>query len=639
MSNSIPRRLAEPKLMRLSKSKLSAAKLALRPLGKEAVVVIIKVSHTHLPARTVAQEAGHVSRTGIHLINGPIVHGALMGDARSGLNCQAEFTVSWMETFQELGPLRRAQSRGSLASHDDHDDHDDHGDSNDQDSALNERDHSDKAMSARAPFVPQRPVSRPSESERVSDAHPTKSPVAGYEPFRPTGLLDPPHPVASDVQPSIGSTGDAVASSAKTADDSASHRFASKFKPLNLSGFTKKKSDPQPADGAPHAHLNPRPSLDVAASRVRTPKPFSAGLRARSGSNRPVSPFCPSSGSLSVNHFRAPTAPPLITRTDEFSSNEAHIVSSLKCSGFYDPSDALGRSQGSMLDHDRLSHAPESSFSTYRSRTVSQPSLASIHEVAEDEDAATAEPGGNIGPSAPNGYGDHTSAHDEEGAISETFQEDPRHHKGFRRTVKRSGRDEEDEDYEYGTSAKRYKLASYQDGLPGLYMGRAAHTLPSHPELERAVTPAQGDTLLAPPQPRRQPVKETSNQSEPRQALYRLLGQDLDIFVEAHADSYEQARKKWAECSMEEWTKGADNLTERFGKMLDYSIEGEFILASAKLTLYATLQASIDEHQEGLLNREKVFREARESLVKEGGAVIGSVPTFAMTEGPEREAA
>ena len=44
----------------------------------------------------------------------------------------------------------------------------------------------------------------------------------------------------------------------------------------------------------------------------------------------------------------------------------------------------------------------------------------------------------------------------------------------------------------------------------------------------------------------------------PKQALYQLLGQNLDICVEAHADAYQQARKKWSECSMEEWTKGAD---------------------------------------------------------------------------------
>ena len=41
-------------------------------------------------------------------------------------------------------------------------------------------------------------------------------------------------------------------------------------------------------------------------------------------------------------------------------------------------------------------------------------------------------------------------------------------------------------------------------------------------------------------------------------ALHRLLGQDLDIYVEAHVEAYEQAKKKWSECSMDEWKVGAD---------------------------------------------------------------------------------
>ncbi|OSC96246.1 hypothetical protein PYCCODRAFT_1440503 [Trametes coccinea BRFM310] len=45
--------------------------------------------------------------------------------------------------------------------------------------------------------------------------------------------------------------------------------------------------------------------------------------------------------------------------------------------------------------------------------------------------------------------------------------------------------------------------------------------------------------------------------------VYQLLGQDFDIFVEANADSYDQARKKWAECSGEEWTKGVRSLANR----------------------------------------------------------------------------
>ena len=52
--------------------------------------------------------------------------------------------------------------------------------------------------------------------------------------------------------------------------------------------------------------------------------------------------------------------------------------------------------------------------------------------------------------------------------------------------------------------------------------------------------------------------RKVTGYADSKQALYQLLGQDLDIYVEAHAVAYEQMRKKWTECSIDEWKKGAD---------------------------------------------------------------------------------
>lgn len=52
-------------------------------------------------------------------------------------------------------------------------------------------------------------------------------------------------------------------------------------------------------------------------------------------------------------------------------------------------------------------------------------------------------------------------------------------------------------------------------------------------------------------------------------ALYRLFGQDLDAYVDAHADTYEQAKKKWTECTVEEWRAGADGMTLPFYTVLE----------------------------------------------------------------------
>ena len=71
-------------------------------------------------------------------------------------------------------------------------------------------------------------------------------------------------------------------------------------------------------------------------------------------------------------------------------------------------------------------------------------------------------------------------------------------------------------------------------------------------EFARATPPAQPVPVIP------QDNQKVNGDADSKQALYKLLGQDLDICVEAHADAYEQARKKWAECSVDEWTRGAD---------------------------------------------------------------------------------
>ena len=47
------------------------------------------------------------------------------------------------------------------------------------------------------------------------------------------------------------------------------------------------------------------------------------------------------------------------------------------------------------------------------------------------------------------------------------------------------------------------------------------------------------------------------------EALYKLLGQELTSFVESHVDVYEEAKKRWSECSMDEWRAGADGASPR----------------------------------------------------------------------------
>ncbi|KAI0633929.1 hypothetical protein C8Q77DRAFT_1108513 [Trametes polyzona] len=226
-----------------------------------------------------------------------------------------------------------------------------------------------------------------------------------------------------------------------------------------------------------------------------------------------------------------------------------------------------------------------------------------------------------MGPPA-NSYRDYSGDYTEDSAFSDPPQGESSFRQRLGKSVKRSERPDEDEDeYAYGTGAKRYKSAAAQNDHPSAYSGRA---IPAHypsAEYERAMTPAHAAPLM--PFPLEQ-AKGPADSSDARQGLFRLLGHDLDIFVEGHADAYEQARKKWSECSVEEWTQGADALASRFGKMLDYVKDH----MTSKLALYATLHTSIAEHKKVLSEQEQALKDARESLVREGGAVVGNAPVI-----------
>ncbi|KAJ8454669.1 hypothetical protein ONZ51_g12895 [Trametes cubensis] len=448
-------------------------------------------------------------------------------------------------------------------------------------------------------------------------------PPPEYEPFHPNGLLDPSGGITGD----ISRPGEAV----KTAQngDVGSHGFGAQFKPLNVTTLGKRKNDAQPPTALPHASGKPHSSLD---GTLCSAKPFSAGQQARLGApNRPVSPFFPSSSSLSMHHFRAPTAPPQITRNDDFSSNKAHIVS-FQGSLANEPGDLAGKPLGPPLDQSyRLAHALDTSFGSLRSRTASQPSLASIHEVAEEEEATSPQkllamessPANIV-----NGQRGYARGYEQQHPFSDTIEDEAQMQQGLRRSIKRAGRGEEDEDeFEYGTGAKRYKPAEYQDNFAPLYNGQVSPTHRPGTAYERTVTPAHVGGPLFAPSAQFPPgsVKGPDDMDKHRRALYMLLGQDFDVVMEAHADAYQQARKKWSECSVEEWTQGADELAGRFGKMLDFVKDH----MTTKLALYASMQTNIDEHKQVLSEREKTLKEARESLVREGGAVVGSMPVLA----------
>ncbi|RPD52776.1 hypothetical protein L227DRAFT_617521 [Lentinus tigrinus ALCF2SS1-6] len=468
-------------------------------------------------------------------------------------------------------------------------------------------------MSARAPFVP-RPAPAPAPT---SDKLPSPPP-AGYEPFRPNGLLNPDAHIPS-------------ADNSHSADGSAAHASSSaKFKPLNLSGLGKANNGPQ-AQGPPSSRNNRhRSSVDGSAMLTRSPKPFSSAQHKHLAAPRPSSPFFPNAGLNSISVFRSP-APPQMQHpvdTDDLSPNNAHIVTTAQ--GPTREMKDLPARPPSAQPSDTFRFMDARVISGHRApRSSSHPSLASIHEVDEEDGTASPRKIQQMAPPMdPHSQGSYSGDYVEDFEDS-GHAESPHFTQVIRRVSKRPDRAAEEDEYEYGTGAKRYKMAPSQDEYASPFGGRRTPARFPGGEFERTATPAQN----VPPPPARKIAGDDS-----KQALYRLLGQDLDICVEAHADAYTQARIKWSECSMEEWTKGADGgfsgiLSRAFSMIATAELAGKFSNLidevkdhmSTKLALFASFHKSISEHRAVLTEHEQNLNGVRDSLVREGGAVVGGL--------------
>lgn len=50
----------------------------------------------------------------------------------------------------------------------------------------------------------------------------------------------------------------------------------------------------------------------------------------------------------------------------------------------------------------------------------------------------------------------------------------------------------------------------------------------------------------------------SQNSRQEDHALYRILGTDLDSYFNANAEAYEENKKQWTKCTLEEWQKGSE---------------------------------------------------------------------------------
>ncbi|KAF7792231.1 hypothetical protein EIP86_003266 [Pleurotus ostreatoroseus] len=471
-------------------------------------------------------------------------------------------------------------------------------------------------MSARQPFVPQqRPASR-----QANGSNPDAKAKLDDVTFKPNGLLD-------SVQ---GNHEQQVPGNPHQRGGSNIASLVNK--PLNLAGFAKTKK--------PHNVALPfgNKSFDEDASRARSPNPRSAHQSMRIAM---PSPFFPSTaGFVPVSAFRKaalPTSAPTLpstSSTDGFGSNQAHIPAKPPGLDLSDSAHTSNLPQPGPPSHSRI-------------RSSSRPSLEKIHEVAEEEENMQQYTNNNTqaghhdsidmyhSSSSPIPEQQHPIQMDVPYSNNAGFDRGEPMKPGLRRVQKRFLRtDEVEESSEYGHQTKKSR-AGVEDDQQNAYYASEPPVLsqynPTSQETAYDDNPFQMQQAHAPfvEQAQRVPGRDASVYEAPastsagdisreEHALRRLLGQDLDAYVDTHTEAYEQARKKWTECTVDEWKAGADELVIKFTKLLDFVKDH----MTTKLLLYANLDQALDAHRTVLSKRDDALQDTHATLVKEAGQVI-----------------
>ena len=102
-----------------------------------------------------------------------------------------------------------------------------------------------------------------------------------------------------------------------------------------------------------------------------------------------------------------------------------------------------------------------------------------------------------------------------------------------------------------------------------------------HPSVHLAESTQQGSSQL-----------DVSHQEE--HALYRLFGVDLDAYLVENVEIYEDAKKRWTGCTLEDWQKGSDGTKLSLHKMghLIYRNNSELSQKFAKTLDFVSVQLS-----------------------------------------------
>ncbi|KAL5504145.1 hypothetical protein ACEPAH_8218 [Sanghuangporus vaninii] len=193
----------------------------------------------------------------------------------------------------------------------------------------------------------------------------------------------------------------------------------------------------------------------------------------------------------------------------------------------------------------------------------------------------------------------------------------------LRRTTKRIGHDGIEDEAMNMREGKRTKLEMHSQEHVDLTYDHSARPDRSSTPAPRYTTPVHDPYNRRQHTPHPQHEMHVSQNimqyGEEDQALCRLLGVDFDQYFAEHIEQYEAAKKRWTSCSVEEWKAGAEEISAKFNKLIDFVKER----MTAKLSLYATLHDKVAQHKVTLGERKSMLKNVQEKLVKDSGAVLG----------------
>ncbi|EPQ54166.1 hypothetical protein GLOTRDRAFT_130552 [Gloeophyllum trabeum ATCC 11539] len=483
-------------------------------------------------------------------------------------------------------------------------------------------------MSARQPFVPSRPASRAAASAGQEDALGLPKPA----PLRPQSASGGRPTSEQEGTASIITEQYGIRATVATTDGSnVNALITSVNKPLNISGLMQKKSNRSP-HLANHAlpGLNSRKSFSANDENSHSPVLNSTAQRtphiasSSAAVGRPASPF-------PLSNFKAPAFPSsrLATGTRNMTSisdrspvgqsgsGNAHTSHPVAAPG----TNALDTGDNIPSSLERSAHSP-SPFSPlgmfcppdlsvpptnfHPMKSFGIPTLEKIHENAEV-------------------WADQSL--DRSGPVSLDEHTEPI----LRRVQKRSRAHEvSDDDYGVELEAKRWRASPAGDAQRDIASrgstGSRRPTPLSHPGYQTAATVIDVDERANDLQTNRGNAYSTGSggPSRPMECgggiVHRLFGLEPYASVDEYLGAYEAAKRRWTECTLEEWQTGADEMMSKFGEVMDFVKDH----LRAKTSLYTSLHSKVEEHKAVLGSREKVLKDVRESLVRQSGNVVGS---------------